>query len=177
MEKEKEQEKKDKKKVMIKIGIALLVIVIAVLAGVIYWLLHREEEPEPRMQSEGLIVDPEAEIEEDPMFTTDMNMVWSFPSGGRTSLDAVIGNSEENVCDTYFEVYLDDEEETLLYSSPILPIGKRLDKLKLDKALSDGAHEAKCTFHLLDPKDHDREVSTVTFDVTLIFIPTLSGDS
>lgn len=171
MEEEKKREIGKKRKILTRIGIVILVLVIAALAAIIYWLLNKEEEPEKRLPSEGLVVDPEDANEAAPMFTTDMNMVWTFSSGNRTSNDAVIGNSADNTCDVYFEVYLDDDDETLLYSSPILPIGKRLDKLKLDKALPDGVHEAHCTFHLLDQEDHDRELSTVTFDVTLIFMP------
>lgn len=151
------------------IVIILLLIVIAALGFVIYMLLHKEEEPLDRNASEGLIVDEADEPEEDPTFTTDMNMGWSFPSGGRTSTDAYIANSEYNKHDVYFEVYLDDEDQTLLYSSPVLPVGKKLQELKLDKSLPDGTYSAMCTFHLLDNDDPDKEISKVSFGVTMIF--------
>lgn len=157
-----------KKKTKNWIVIFLLLIVIIALGIVIYMLLHKEEETIDRNASEGLIVD-ETEPEEDPTFTTDMNMGWTFPSGGRTSSDAYIANSKYNKNDVYFEVYLDDEEQTLLYSSPILPVGKKLKELKLDKSLPDGRYSAMCTFHLLDNGDPDKEVSKVSFGVTLLF--------
>ena len=178
MDGENKQEKQGKsKKIKVKIGIAFLVIVIIALGGVIYWLLNREEEPEKRMPSEGLIVDPSYEGNNTPTFTTDMNMIWTFQSGKRVSNDAVIGNSSANTQDVYFDLYLADEEETLLYSSPVIPVGKRLDRLKLDKALPDGRYEAVCTFHLLDNEDHEKEISSVSFDITLIFREQNSGDS
>ncbi len=152
-----------------KVIVILLLIVIAVLAIIIYMLLHKKEEPENRNASEGLIVD-ETVPDDDVTFTTDMNMTWTFPSGKRTSVDALIGNSDLNKHEVYFEVYLDDEEQTLLYSSPVIPIGKQLDKLKLDKVLPDGIYPALCTFHLLDKKNPDEEVGKVSFNVTLIFL-------
>lgn len=172
-----ENKKEKSKKIKTRIGIAFLVIIIVALAGVIYWLLNREEEPEKRMPSEGLIVDPSYGGDDTPTFTTDMNMIWTFPSGKRVSNDAVIGNSSANTQDVYFDLYLNDEEETLLYSSPVIPVGKRLDKLKLDKTLPDGQHEAVCTFHLLDNEDHAKEISSVSFDITLIFRTQVSGNS
>ncbi len=158
-----------KKKVVIGAVVVILLIVIAVLGIIIFKLLHPEEEPVERLPSEDLIVDDGGEKPINPMFTTDMNMVWSFPKGKRTSSDAVIGNSAENEYDVYFELYLEDDEETLLYTSPVLPVGKRLDKLELNKALPSGEYAAICTFHLLEGGDPDKEVSNVSFNVTLMF--------
>lgn len=103
-------------------------------------------------------------------FTTDMNMIWTFPSGSDTSNNAIIGNSSSNLYECYFEVYLDDEEQTLLYSSPVLPTGKRLDKLKLNQVLPDGSYDAICTYHILDDEDPDIELGNVSFSVSLMFV-------
>lgn len=157
-----------KKKVVIGAVVVILLIVIAVLGIIIFKLLHPEEEPVERLPSEDLIVDDGGEKPINPMFTTDMNMVWSFPKGKRTSSDAVIGNSAENEYDVYFELYLEDDEETLLYTSPVLPVGKRLDKLELNKAPVRGI----CGYMHLPPVrrgDPDKEVSNVSFNVTLMF--------
>lgn len=166
---EQKKEKLDKRKKRIAIGLVIiLLIAIAILGWIIYKLLHKE--PEDRGASEGIVVANENEPEEEsPTFTTDMNMTWFFPSGKRTSVNADIGNAEENEYKVYFEVYMDDEEQTLLYSSPVIPIGKRLKKLKLDKALPDGEHNAICTFHLLENDNPEEEVSRVSFEVSLIF--------
>ncbi len=103
-------------------------------------------------------------------FTTDMNMVWTFPSGSAVSTNAQIGNSSANMYECYFEVYLDDEDQTLLYSSPVLPVGKSISKLQLDQVLPDGSYDAICTFHLLDDENPDKELGTVSFQVSLMFI-------
>lgn len=157
-----------KKKTANIIIVLLLLVVIVILGIIVYMLLHKE--PEDRRASEGLVVDQTAEEDFDPTFTTDMNMIWVFPSGKRTSTNAQIGNSVDNEYPVYFEIFLDNEEQTLLYSSPVLPVGKQLKKLKLDKTLSDGEHSAICTFHILKDEESEKEISKVSFRVTLIFM-------
>lgn len=172
MEKEKSEEKKTKKKIIIIAVIIALLVVIGVLGFVIYGLLNKEEPKLQRDVSEGLIVDPD-EIDQkasEARFTTDMNMIWTFPSGSKVSNNAIIGNSASNLYECYFEVYLDDEEQTLLYSSPVLPVGKRLDQLKLNQVLPDGSYDAVCTYHILDDEDPEKELGTVSFAVSLMFV-------
>lgn len=166
-----EKKKLNKNKVVIGLIILLLVIIIG-LGIAVYMLLHKPEEPKPdRTVSEGLVVDGDVnEKASNARFTTDMNMIWTFPSGSAVSNNAVIGNSASNEYECYFEVYLDDEEQTLLYSSPVLPVGKRLDELKLDRVLPDGTYDAVCTYHILDDEDPDMELGTVSFSVSLMFI-------
>lgn len=169
---EMEKESKNTKKKAVIIGLAVLVIgVIGVMGAVIYRLMNKEEAPRERAVSSGLIVD-ENDIDQkaaNARFTTDMNMIWVFKSGSRISYNAVIGNASDNEYECYFEVYLDDEDQTLLYSSPVLPVGKRLDLLTLDKGLPDGIYEAVCTYHLLDDEDPETELGTVSFNVSLMF--------
>ena len=163
---------KSEKKAGIILVIVLLLAVIAGLGITIYMLLHRPEEPQPeRAVSEGLVVDGNVdEKASNARFTTDMNMIWTFPSGSAVSSNAVIGNSASNQYECYFEVYLDDEEQTLLYSSPVLPTGKRLEELKLDQVLPDGTWDAICTYHILDDEDPDKELGTVSFAVSLMVV-------
>lgn len=162
----KESNNNSKVKIVI---IILLILVIIALGVVIYLLLHKPEQK--RNASAGLIVDDNIdEKAANARFTTDMNMVWTFPSGSSVSNNAEIGNSASNVYECYFEVYLDDDDQTLLYTSPVLPVGKRLDKLELNQVLPDGSHDAVCTYHLLDDEDPDRELGTVSFAVSLMVV-------
>ncbi len=151
------QKKKSKGKIVI---IVLLLLVIAALGAVIFLLLNKK--PPERDISEGLVVDDNIDQKAaDARFTTDMNMIWTFPSGSKVSNNAEIGNSASNLYDCYFEVYLDDEEQTLLYSSPVLPVGKQLDKLELNQTLPDGTYDATCTYYILDDEDPDREFNSI----------------
>ncbi len=153
-----------------KLFVLLLLLVIIVLGVIIYFLLNKPEEKDERDISEGLVVGEVDEKAANATFTTDMNMIWNFPSGSAVSTNAQIGNSTSNLYECYFELFLDDEEQTLLYSSPVLPVGKRLDKLELNEVLPDGAHEAVCIFHILDDEDPDRELGTVSFAVSLMVV-------
>lgn len=177
-EKKSEKEAKNKKKKKLVVG--LVVVLAAVIAGLgitVYVLLHKPEEPKPeRTVSEGLVVDGGIdEKASNARFTTDMNMVWTFPSGSAVSNNAIIGNSASNEYECYFEVYLDNEEQTMLYSSPVLPVGKRLDELKLNQVLPDGTYDAICDFHILDDVDPEKELGIVSFAVSLMFIRQTGG--
>lgn len=148
----------------------VFVLVVSAMGAVIYSLLNKDSAPAERMASEGLVVNGNLNKKaSEATFTTHMNTTWTFPKGQRVSDNAVIGNSEDNEYEIFFEVFLEDEQQTLLYSSPVLPIGKELDKLELDKALPTGEYPAMCTYHLIDDEDPTKEVSKVNFNVTLIF--------
>lgn len=166
------EKEKSKKKVIIIAVIVVLLAVIGALGFAVYGLLHKEEPKPQRTVSEGLVVDAD-EIDQkasEARFTTDMNMIWTFPSGSKVSDNAEIGNSASNQYECYFEVYLNDEDQTLLYSSPVLPVGKRLEQLEMDQALPAGTYDAVCTYHVLDDEDPDVELGTVSFAVTLMFM-------
>ena len=165
--------KTSRKRVLIIVAVLLLLAVIGAMGAVIYTLMNKKEEPAARERavSAGLVVDGKVDQKAaDARFTTDMNMVWTFPSGSAVSTNAIIGNSASNLYECYCEVYLDDEEQTLLYSSPILPVGKRLDQLELDEVLPDGTYDAVCTYHLVDDEDPEKELGTVSFGVSLMVI-------
>lgn len=166
-------EEKTKAKIIIIALLIFLLIIIGILGVVIYKLMNKPEESVRRERdiSEGLAVEGSYNQKaSEATFTTDMNMIWTFPSGSAVSNNAQIGNSASNLYDCYFEIYLEDEEQTLLYSSPVLPVGKRLDQLKLDKVLPDGSYDAVCTYHILDDEDPDVELGTVSFSVSLMFV-------
>lgn len=170
-----EQKEKNnaKTKIIIIAVIIVMLIIIGVLGVVIYQLMNKTDEKQKveRQVSEGSIVDENYDKKAaEARFTTDMNMVWTFPSGSAVSTNAQIGNSSANMYECYFEVYLDDEDQTLLYSSPVLPVGKSINKLQLDQVLPDGSYDAVCTFHLLDDENPDKELGTVSFRVSLMFI-------
>lgn len=156
--------------------IALIVVLLAVCGAfgvVVYKMANKPAETPaaPRDISEGLVTDANYNKKaSEATFTTDMNMIWTFPSGSAVSNNAEIGNSASNLYDCYFEVYLDNEEQTLLYSSPVLPVGKRLDELKLNQVLPDGSYDALCTYHILDDEDPEVELGKVSFSVTLMFM-------
>lgn len=167
------EQKKSKKKILIIVIFVVLIGVIGALGTVIYQLTNKQNQvqSQERAVSEGLVVEENRDRKaSEARFTTDMNMIWTFPSGSDTSNNAEIGNSASNLYECYFEVYLDNEEQTLLYSSPVLPVGSRIDELKLNQVLPDGSYEAICTYHILDDEDPEQELGTVSFAVSLMFM-------
>lgn len=166
------EQKEKKKGSRVALAACIVVIVILLAAVFVLWSQKKDKkETVDRTVSEGLVVDGNIDRKaSDARFTTDMNMIWTFPSGSAVSDNAIVGNSESNEYECYFEVYLDNEEQTLLYSSPVIPVGKRLDELKLNQVLPDGSYDAICTYHILDDEDPERELGTVSFAVSLMVV-------
>lgn len=84
-----------------------------------------------------------------------MSVEWTFEDGSSVSSDAYVENSTKNQNDIYFDVKLENGE--LIYTSPIIKVGTRLDKIALDTQLSAGEYAAVVTYHLLD--DNRQEVA------------------
>jgi type II secretory pathway pseudopilin PulG len=156
-----EQEKKQTGKGVLVISIVAIVVV-AVLVGVIIFLLVNQK-PQQEEKREVLVTEDnvaeflenlkEQDFLEDVQpgyYTVRMVMDWHFENGSASSYDAYVENVEQNTNDVYFDVVLEDDESKVLYSSPIIPRGARLDDIKLDKKLDAGQYKAVCIYHLVD---------------------------
>jgi hypothetical protein len=87
-------------------------------------------------------------------FTTSMNTSWEFPSGTEPSTNATVGNSTLNDFTMYFDVVLVATGE-VVFSSPFMPVGTRLEYFALDVPLPPGEHDAIATFTLVDDDFED----------------------
>lgn len=169
-EQQQEQEQKKKKK-----GGILVAIVIIVLIGVIiYLLLHRQ--PEPEKERRGVLVTPENVedvLEEadksvpEGYYTVTMNPTWHFASGREASYDSVIENVESNTHDVYFDVVLEEDEGKVLYSSPIIPRGGRLEAVELDEALDAGTYDCVVIYHLVDEEQNTISLLRVALQIVV----------
>jgi hypothetical protein len=101
---------------------------------------------------------------EDGYYETRMNVEWEFPSSDAESTNAYVENSPNNKRTVYFDLMLADTNE-LIYSSPFIPVGAKLEKFKLDAKIPAGEHTGIVTYHLVD--DDYRELTTVSVSVTL----------
>lgn len=159
------------------IGIAI--VVIAVMAGVIvYLLLSRGTEAEPEKELRNVVVTSENVdqvieelIEEQESvvpgyYTVTMNTTWHFAAGDDVSYDAVVENVEANTNDVYFDIVLEDDEETVLYQSPVIPRGGRLEEIALDESLDAGTYNCVVIYHLID--DEQNSLSTVRVTLRII---------
>lgn len=147
-----------------KIIIAVVVCVITIAGIIAYFLLNKEEG--------GLVIDDSnlKEVEEtlsesvaDGMFEINMNTVWHFPDGKSASSDAYIANGNANKHPVSFDILIDGEEE--VYSSTVIPVGKQIKEIVLDKELKAGDYKAVCFYHLLN--EDGTESSSCGVDIVI----------
>lgn len=101
---------------------------------------------------------------EDAYYTTSMTIDWNFYDGKSVSTNAYVANITANKRTVYFDVNLSETGE-LVYSSPYLPVGERMEEIALDKELPKGDYPAIITYHLVD--DNHEELTTVSVAITL----------
>jgi len=170
--------------VLIVIGViiilALIVIIILLLGG------KKEEQvapqaeiPQPtRAVVQGNIL-TEDNIEE--MFTqTEPQVVagqyevkmareWHFPRGAGISPDAFVENIEANSHDVYFDLFLGEDENHLIYSSPVIPRGASLDSIELSDVPEPGEYNCLMIYHLVDEEQNP-------VDSLRVMVPIIVGE-
>jgi hypothetical protein len=110
------------------------------------------------------VIDQLEEPVQDSYYITTMNPLWHFETWDTPSHNAFVENVPENSRMVYFDLFLDETEE-LIYSSPFIPLGARLDNFALDREVSAGIHSATVTYHLVD--DEFQSITTVSVAVQL----------
>lgn len=103
--------------------------------------------------------------EEEGRYSVKMVMDWDFPDGKSPSGNAYVANSEDNTHPVYFDVALEDG--TVIYTSPMLPVGSAVEGFQLDTPLDAGKYTAVCTYHLLQSEEELTEISTVSVAVRI----------
>lgn len=101
---------------------------------------------------------------EEPPFTCEMNTEWHFKDASQPSYDVYVANAVENTRTMYFELALEENLE-ILYSSPYIPVGMKVDEVTLNKDLEAGTYPAVVVYHMVD--EEENEVGSVTITVTL----------
>lgn len=164
-------------KAIVTMGILIVIVLVAGFSIILKQMAAAPAPEGPTVVNEGVgnyvidesnleeIKDEMAEKMEEGMFSTEMNLLWHFPTAKEPSSDAYVGNSEANNSPVFFEIYLADTQE-LVYTSTVLPVGSKLKELKLDRELAVGEYEAVCKFNLLDEEGNKK--SDVSVAVTLI---------
>jgi hypothetical protein len=185
MEKERETEMEDKqeqqelrKAKTFRTGLIIAAAAVAVVAvAVIAFKIGASNQPvtaPPSVGGRGVVATPENIEElreeanrpvEDGYYETRMNVEWKFPSSDAPSTNAYVENSTNNKRTVYFDLILSDTKD-LIYSSPFIPVGAKLEKFTLDAQVPAGEHKGIVTYHLVD--DEYRELTTVSVSVTLL---------
>lgn len=159
----------------LKIAIAVGVVVIIALLGVVIFLLVGRGKEEPEKRNVVVTQDNVEEVVEDMInedyiepgyYEASMNTTWTFATGSDVSEDAYVANVEGNTNDVYFDVVLAEDEDQVIYKSPVLPRGSELDNIALDTPLDAGTYDCVCIYHLID--DEQKTISTVRVGITVI---------
>ena len=160
----------------LKIAIVVGIVVIAALLGVIIFLLlgkDKAEEPEKRnvvvsRDNVDEVVEELATEEyiEPGYYEASMTTTWTFATGSDVSEDAYVANVEGNTNDVYFDVVMSDNEDEVIYKSPVIPRGSELNNIALDTPLDAGTYDCVCIYHLVD--EEQNTISTLRVSVTII---------
>lgn len=175
---EEQKQKKQRKGGLVLFAIAL--VVIALLLGFIAYLLLTSRNAAQEGERRNVLITPEnveSVVEEmkesqEPettapgYYTVTMNPSWHFVSGSEPSDDAAVVNAETNTNDVYFDVVLAENEEKVIYQSPVIPIGGRLEDIALDEPLDAGSHECVVIYHLVDGEQNT--LSTLRVALTIV---------
>ncbi len=155
------------------------IIVIALLLVVILVLLLKKDNQEAEKPSEEkrpvLITEENAEQVVEEMiaesstevpqsYQVSMTTEWTFKDGESESYDAYVINQKVNTTPIYFDIIIDGSDE-VIYQSPVIPVGKSIDKIKLDKDLDAGKYDCIMVYHLLD--DDQNTLTTVNIALAI----------
>lgn len=169
----KEQEQKKKRKGGLVLGIAIVVII--ALAGVVIYLLQSRD-TEPENERRNVVITPEnvesvlkelGDVKETGYYTVTMNPTWHFKTGKEASYDAIVENVVKNSNDIYFDIVLEDDEEKVLYQSPVIPRGGRLEEITFDDALDAGTYNCVAIYHLIDENQKTLSTLRVALDIVV----------
>lgn len=168
----KEQEQKKRRKGGLVLGIAIIIVALAGI--IIYLLLSRNTEPEDERRN--VVITPENvesvlkeldDVQESGYYTVTMNPTWHFETGEKTSYDAIVENVAKNSNDVYFDIVLESDEGNVLYKSPVIPRGGRLEDIALDQALDAGTYNCVVIYHLIDEKQNTLSTLRVALEIVI----------
>jgi len=154
------------------------VVIIALLVVVIVLLLRgKEEDKDQGGEKRSVVVTKDnfddvveqiqnTEYVPPGYYTSRMTTTWNFSTGDAVSEDAYVANAAENTNDVYFDVVLEEDEDQVIYKSPVIPRGSELDGIKLDTKLSKGEYPAVVIYHLVDGEQNT--VSTLRVGIKII---------
>lgn len=163
-----------------------MVVIVALLGVIVFLLLGRGDNtpasaPEPveesTTQQRAVIVNEdnaeqvaEEILNEPPVamgyYEVSMNFSWMFPDGESPSSNAYVENKATNTNAIYFDVVLEEDESVVLYESPVLPLGTRINEIALAQDLDAGTYPCVIIYHLVD--DQQRTLSTLRMNLEIV---------
>jgi hypothetical protein len=171
------QEQSKKGKGGLVVGIVIGSVVIIALIGVIIYLLatrNAQAKDEPRNvvvteENAERVLGEIREMDEKASvapgyYTVTMNPTWHFKEDGTS--DAVVKNVEANTNDVFFDIVLENDEEHVLYKSPVIPRGGELRDIVFEEKLEAGTYPCVVIYHLVD--ENQETLSTLRVALKII---------
>ena len=161
------------------IGICVAVVMAALVGVIVYLLVTRtngiKEEPRNVVVTqdnaekvlENLEKMEEIESVTPGYYTVTMSPTWHFKTGSEASYDAVVENVEANTNDVFFDVVLEEDENKVLYKSPVIPRGSELKDIALEEQLSAGTYPCIVIYHLIDENQNTLSTLRVTLNIII----------
>ena len=159
------------------IGICVAVVMAALVGVIVYLLVTRttgiKEEPRNVVVTQNnveKVLDNLEKMEEENAvkpgyYTVTMNPEWHFKNGSEASYDAVVKNVEANTNDVFFDIVLEEDENKVLYKSPVIPRGGELKDIALEEQLSAGTYPCVVIYHLIDEDQNTLSTLRVTLSI------------
>lgn len=154
-------------------AIICVILIIIIVSAIVLISASSDSRQLEKNQKRDIVVTPDnveeileqmAESNPDTSYTASMNVDWYFADSSTPSDNSYVENAPENGRTVYFDILLASSNE-MVYTSPYIPVGSRLESIALQSDLEAGDYEAVCLYHLVD--DDNQEVSTVSVAVTL----------
>jgi hypothetical protein len=95
-------------------------------------------------------------------YRTRMTNEWVFSLSTGTSYNVHVENHPNNAGTVFFDLVLDGE---IIYSSPYIPLGERVDSIAIDADVPPGEHSPVVVYHLVD--EYYAVRSTLSVGITL----------
>lgn len=166
------QKKKINKPLIIIIIIVAAVLLVCSILILLYALLRPEPIPDegkdgrPTVGSSDNSEDVQQPLSEpvrDAYYITSMTVDWYFDNGQAVSTNSYVENAKGNTRTVYFDVMLEDGE--IIYTSPYLSVGERIEQITLNRNLDSGDYPAVCTYYLVD--DDHKVITNVSVGITI----------
>lgn len=160
-------------------GAAAAVVIIALVGAVIFLVSRPQEQAVKEEEGKRSVVVSQDNVEEviqqmeeqefvEPgYYTVSMNNEWHFATGDAVSENAFVENVVNNTNDVYFDIVMEDNEDEVIYRSPVLQRGAKLQDIALDKTLDEGSYNCVCIYHLVDENQETVSTLRVTLTVTV----------
>ncbi|WP_026650976.1 hypothetical protein [Butyrivibrio proteoclasticus] len=139
-----------------------IVVIIALLTAILVVVLKNNNKTEPEQEKRAVVVNNEEAAEEvveemlnqeyvaPGYYEVTMTTDWHFTEGGAKSTDAYVENVQTNSNDVYFDLVLSEDESQVIYKSPVIPLGGKLEDVQLDRTMDPGTYSCVMIYHLVD---------------------------